>query len=100
MAELPGPKKKKHPFSKRVGSVADMMMQFYRAKVELPTDEEHVSCKIIVETVPLEENVFQTVDVNYVKDDQQQIEESGKVNIFKGKILTYLGIQRVDPPAA
>ena len=28
-------KKRKHPFSKRVGSVTDMMVQFYRAKIAL-----------------------------------------------------------------
>ena len=33
--KLPHSKKKKHPFSGRVGETADMMMQFYSAKVEL-----------------------------------------------------------------
>ena len=41
--ELPRPKKKKHPFSGRVGETADMMMQFYRAKVELPAEEREES---------------------------------------------------------
>ena len=47
--ELPRPKKKKHPFSRRVGETADMMMQFYRAKVELPAEEREES--IIIESV-------------------------------------------------
>ena len=47
--ELPRPKKKKHPFSRRVGETADMMMQFYRAKVELPAEEREES--IIIELV-------------------------------------------------
>ena len=38
--EIPPPKKRKHPFSKRVGSVADMMVQFYRAKIALADDSE------------------------------------------------------------
>ena len=33
--EIPPPKKRKNPFSKRVGSMADMMVQFYRAKIAL-----------------------------------------------------------------
>ena len=37
--ELPPAKKKKHPFSGRVGQTADMMLQFYRAKLELPLEE-------------------------------------------------------------
>ena len=32
--------KRKHPFSKRVGSVADMMVQFYRAKIVLADESE------------------------------------------------------------
>ena len=38
--EIPPPKKRKHPFSKRVGSVADMMVQFYRAKIALADESE------------------------------------------------------------
>ena len=38
--EIPPPKKRKHPFSKRVGSVADMMVQFYRAKIVLADEPE------------------------------------------------------------
>ena len=38
--ELPPLKKKKHPFSKRVRSVADMMVQFYRAKIALADESE------------------------------------------------------------
>ena len=38
--EISPPKKRKHPFSKRVGSVADMMVQFYRAKITLADESE------------------------------------------------------------
>ena len=38
--ETPPPKKGKHPFSKRVGSVADTMVQFYRAKIALVDEFE------------------------------------------------------------
>ena len=38
--EIPPPQKRKHPFSKRVGSVADMMVQFYRAKIALADESE------------------------------------------------------------
>ena len=38
--EIPPPKKRKHPFSKRVGSVADMMVQFYRTKIALADESE------------------------------------------------------------
>ena len=34
------PPKKKHPFSKRVGSVADMMVQFYRGKIALADESK------------------------------------------------------------
>ena len=44
--ELPRPKKKKHPFSGRVGETADMIMQFYRAKVELAAEEREESATI------------------------------------------------------
>ena len=47
--ELPRPKKKKHPFSGRVGETADMMMQFYRAKVKLAAEEREES--VIIESV-------------------------------------------------
>ena len=47
--ELPRPKKKKYHFSGRVGETADMMIQFYRAKVELPAEEREES--IIMESV-------------------------------------------------
>ena len=33
--EITPPKKRKHPFSNRVENVADIMIQFYRAKVAL-----------------------------------------------------------------
>ena len=38
--ERPPLKKRKHPFSRRVGSVADMMVQFYRAKIALADESE------------------------------------------------------------
>ena len=38
--EVPPPIKRKHPFSKRVGSVADMMVQFYRAKTALADESQ------------------------------------------------------------
>ena len=38
--EIPPPKKRKNPFSKRVGSMADMMVQFYRAKIALADESE------------------------------------------------------------
>ena len=38
--EIPPPKKRKHPFSRRVGSVADVMVQFYRAKTALADESE------------------------------------------------------------
>ena len=47
--EFPRAQKKRHPFARRVGEAADMMMQFYRVKVELPA-EERKEC-IIIESV-------------------------------------------------
>ena len=41
--EIPPPKKRKHPFSKKVESVADMMVQFYRAKIALADESEEVT---------------------------------------------------------
>ena len=41
--KLPHSKKKKHPFSGRVGETADMMMQFYSTKVELSAKERDES---------------------------------------------------------
>ena len=38
--EIPPPQKRKHPFSKRIGSVADMMVQSYRAKFALTDESE------------------------------------------------------------
>ena len=38
--EIPTPKKRKQPFSKRGGSVADMMVQFYGAKIALADESE------------------------------------------------------------
>ena len=38
--EIPRPKKRKHPFSKRVGSLADKIVQFYRAKIALADESE------------------------------------------------------------
>ena len=38
--EIPLSKKRKHPFSKRVGNVADMMVQFHRAKIVLTDESE------------------------------------------------------------
>ena len=38
--EIPRPKKRKHAFSKRAGSVADMMVQFYRAEIALADESE------------------------------------------------------------
>ena len=52
--ELPPAKKKKHPYSGRVGQTADMMLQFYRAKLELPLEEES---NIILESVIEEDNL-------------------------------------------
>ena len=42
-------RKKKHPFTGRVRKTADMMMQFYRAKVELLIEEREE--RIIIELV-------------------------------------------------
>ena len=38
--EIRPSEKKKHPFSRRVGSVANMMVQFYRAKIALADESE------------------------------------------------------------
>ena len=38
--EISPPKKRKHLFSKRVESVADMMVQFYMAKIALADESE------------------------------------------------------------
>ena len=40
ICEIPPSKKRKHPFSKRVGSVVDMMVQLYRAKIALADESE------------------------------------------------------------
>ena len=57
--ELQPAKKKKHPFSVRVGQTADMMLQFYRAKLELPLEEES---SIILESVIEEDNLHTTLN--------------------------------------
>ena len=38
--EIPPPKKREHSFSKRVGIVTDMLVQFYRAKIALVDESE------------------------------------------------------------
>ena len=40
ICEIPPAKKRKHPFSKRIGGVADMMVQSYRAKIALADESE------------------------------------------------------------
>ena len=50
----PPAKKKKHPYSGRVGQTADMMLQFHREKLELPLEEES---NIILESVIEEDNL-------------------------------------------
>ena len=49
--EIPPPKKRKHPLSKRVGSVTDMMVQFYRAKIAFADESEERKEVINIEIV-------------------------------------------------
>ena len=60
--DLAPPKKKKHPFAGRVGKVADMIAQFYRAKVELP--HEKGDSTVILESVLEEDKICSDVDTN------------------------------------
>ena len=50
-------KKKKHSYSGPVGQTADMMLQFYREKLELALEEES---SIILESVIEEDNLHTT----------------------------------------
>ena len=77
--ELPPAKKKKHPYSGRVGQTADMMLQFYRAKLELPLEEES---NIILEYV-IEEDKTQL----YLILKQQNFEAVTQICYFKQMFL-------------
>ena len=50
---------KKHPYSGRVVQTADMMLQFYWAKLELPLEGES---NIILESVIEEDNLHTTLN--------------------------------------
>ena len=54
---LPPAKKPEHPYSGSVGQTADVMLQFYRAKLELPREEES---SIILKSVIEEDNLHTT----------------------------------------
>ena len=62
--ELPPAKKKKHPYSGCVGQTAVIMLQFYRAKLELPLVEES---SIILESVIEEDNLHTTLNAKVSK---------------------------------
>ena len=72
--ELPSAKKKKHRYSGRVGQTADMMLHFYRARLELPLEEES---NIILESVIEEDNLHtflnptETSHLQGVKDSKK-----------------------------
>ena len=76
--ELPPAKKKKHPFSGRVGQTADMMLQFYRAKLELPLEEES---NITLESVIEEDNLHTTLNPTETFHLQGVKDSKGILNI-------------------
>ena len=76
--ELPPAKKKKHPYSGRVGQTADMMLQFYRAKLELPPEEES---NIILESVIEEDNLHTTLNPTETFHLQGVKDSKGILNI-------------------
>ena len=61
--DLPPPKTTKHPFAGGVGEIADMMTQFYRAKVELPHEKEDST--VILESVLEEDKICNAVGTNW-----------------------------------
>ena len=67
--ELPPAKKKKHPFSGLVGQTVDIMLQFYRAKLELPLEEES---SIILESVIEEDNLHTTLNPTEISQNCQR----------------------------
>ena len=60
--DLPPPKKKRHPFAGRVGEVADMVAQFFKAKVELPHEKEDTT--VILISVLEEDKICSAVGTN------------------------------------
>ena len=76
--ELPPAKKKKHPYSGRVGQTADMMLQFYRAKLELPLEEES---NIILEYVIEEDNLHTILNLTETSHLQGVEDSRGILNI-------------------
>ena len=52
----------KYPFAGRVGKVADMMAQFYKAKVELPHEKEDST--VILESVLEQDKIRSAVGTN------------------------------------
>ena len=60
--DLPSAKKKMHPFAGRVGEVADIVAQFFKAKVELPHEKE--DSNVILEAVLEEDKICSAVDTN------------------------------------
>ena len=79
--DLAPPKKKKHPFAERVGEVADMMAQFYRAKVKLPHEKEDST--VILESVLEEDKICSAVDTN---GDNVKITFPGEI-IVEGALM-------------
>ena len=71
-------KKKKHPYSGRVGQTADMMLQFYRAKLELPLEEES---NITLESVIEEDNLHTTLNPTETFHLQGVKDSKGILNI-------------------
>ena len=69
--ELP-PAKKKHPYS------ADMMLQFYRTKLELPLEEES---SIIMKSVIEEDNLYTTLNSTKTSNLQIVKDSIGILNI-------------------
>ena len=75
--ELP-PAKKKHPYSVCVGQTADMMLQFYRTKLELPLEEES---SIIMKSVIEEDNLHTTLNPTKTSHLQIVKDSIGILNI-------------------
>ena len=71
-------KKKKHPYCGRVGQTADMMLQFYRAKLELPLEEES---NITLESVIEEDNLHTTLNPTETSHLQGVKDSKGILNI-------------------
>lgn len=72
--DLLPPKKKKHPFVGHVGKVADMMTQFYKAKVELPHEKEDST--VILESILEDDKICSAVDTN---GDNVQVKFPGEI---------------------